>query len=207
MPRRMRRSRRLVVIPLVLLLALVGVGGGLLLATRAVPTAHAAQDIDPSYANGTTVYMIGPHMNTNPDPNLLAHAPELYLLAYPLNASGCTANCPHITLPSGYRPQCDPCFHPGLPIPFVYHDHVLTGAPGFGTDGTAGSFKGPWQIVVLLYNPAFVSSATFTPVTSDEALDAAEAAGEFLPINQGASNPYEVATGTVLICPLVSSHA
>ena len=198
--------RRVVLIPL-LAVALAAAGGGLFLTTRHVPSAHAAPEIDPSYANGQTVYMIGPHMKTNPSPQELAQAPELYLLSYPLNASGCTSNCPPMTLPSGYQPQCNPCFHPGLPIPFVYHDHVLTGAPGFGKDGTAGSFKGPWQIVVLVYNPAFAFSPGFTPITSDEALDTAEAAGEFLPINQGASNPYEVAIGSLLICPLVSSHA
>src|SRR5258706_8923861 len=198
--------RRVVLIPL-LALALAAAGGGLLLTTRHVPSAHAAQEIDPSYANGQTVYMIGPHMNTNPNPQLLAHAPELYLLVYPLNASGCTSTCPPMTLPSGYQPQCNPCFHPGLPIPFVYHDHLLTGAPGFGKDGTAGGFQGPWQLVLLMYNPTFAFSPGFTPITSDEALDTAEAAGAFLPINQGASNPYEVATGSLLICPLVSSHA
>jgi hypothetical protein len=198
--------RRLVLIPL-LAVALAAAGGGLFLTTRHVPSAHAAPEIDPSYANGQTVYMIGPHMKTNPSPQELAQAPELYLLSYPLNGAGCTTNCPPMTLPSGYQPQCNPCFHPGLPIPFVYHDHLLTGAPGFGKDGTAGSFKGPWQLVVLVYNPAFAFSSGFTPITSDEALDTAEAAGEFLPINQGASNPYEVATGSLLICPLVSSHA
>jgi hypothetical protein len=172
------------------------------------PAAHAAgkPQVDPSYANGVTVYMIGPHMITNPNPNLLAHADDLYLLAFPEDTS-CAPNCGAITLPSGYHPQCDPCFHPGLPIPFVYHDHVLTGAPGFGKNGTAGSFKGPWQVIVLMYNPAYANSPNFKPVTSDEALDTAEAAGDFLPINQGAENPYEVATGTILICPLVSPHA
>ncbi len=202
------RPRRSITVALMaLVLALAGAGGGLVLSTRNVPSAHAAQEIDPSYANGQTVYMIGPRLITNPDPNLLAQAPELYVLVYPLNSGGCTSNCPHITLPSGYQPQCDPCFHPGLPIQFVYHDHLLTGAPGFGADGTALSFEGPWKIVVMMYNPAFIFSKTFTPITSDEALDAAEAAGEFLPINKGASNPYEVVPGTVLICPLVSSHA
>jgi hypothetical protein len=85
---------------------------------------------------------------------------------------------------------------------------VLTGAPGFGTNGTAGSFKGPWQIVVLMYNPTYAFSPHFQPITSDEALDTAEAAGDFLPIAPlGSANPYEIPTGTVLICPLVSSHA
>ena len=37
--------------------------------------------------------------------------------------------------------------------------------------------------------------------------DAGEAAGMFLPINSGGENPYEVDTGVLLICPLVSSHA
>src|SRR5258708_18542212 len=151
-------------------------GGGLLLNTRTVPSAHAAPEIDPSYANGQTVYMIGPHMKTNPSSQELAQAPELYLLVYPLNASGCTSNCPPMTLPSGYQPQCNPCFHPGLPIPFVYHDHLLTRSPGFGTDGTAGSFKRPWQIGTLAHNPSPAFRSGFTPLTIDQAPPTASAA-------------------------------
>ena len=169
--------------------------------------AHAAKpDIDPTYANGQTVYMIGPHLMTNPSANLLAHADELYLLSFPVDTS-CAPNCGPITLPSGYQPQCNPCFHPGLPTPFVYHDHVVTGAPGAGNDGTAGEFKGPWVIIVLVYNPDFAFISSFSPVTSDEALDIAEGAGEFLPINPQGANHFEINTGNVLICPLVSSHA
>src|SRR5262245_56315490 len=81
------------------------------------PSAHAAghQEIDPSYANDTVVYMIGPHMITNPNPHLLAQAEPLYILAYPLNFNPtCTSTCAPQTLPSGYQPQCNPCFHPGL---------------------------------------------------------------------------------------------
>ena len=193
------------------LLALTAMLTSILALTRvtSAPTVHAAgQEIDPSYANGQTVYMIGPHQITNPNPNLLAQADDLYILSYPEDTS-CAPNCGPITLPSGYQPQCNPCFHPGLPIPFVYHDHVLTGSPGFGADGTAGSFKGPWQIIVLRYTPAYANSPNFKPITSDEALDKAEAAGDFLPIAAGINpaNPYEIPTGTVLICPLVSSHA
>jgi hypothetical protein len=198
--------RRALLLALVAGVSLLGLG----LATTAYLTSRvsaAHQEIDPSYANGTTVYMIGPHMITNPNPTLLAQAEPLYILAYPLNSNPvCTANCAPTTLPSGYQPQCNPCFHPGLPPMFAYHDHVLEGAPGFGKDGTAGDMKGPWRIIVLLYDPAVAMSPTFQPVTSEEALDAAEAAGEFLPIAGGA-NPYEVETGVVLICPLVSSHA
>jgi hypothetical protein len=137
-------------------------------------------EIDPTYANGTVVYMIGPHLIVNARatmPNAYAHAEELYLVTYP------QASLP---LPSGYQPQCNPCFHPGLPAPFVFHDHVITGAPGM----------------------AYVASPTFKPITSASALDAAEAAGNvFLPINAGGSNVYEVDTGNLLICPTVSNHA
>jgi hypothetical protein len=196
--------RRALILALVAGVSLAGLG----LATTAYLTSRvsaAAQEIDPSYANGTTVYMIGPHMITNPNPNLLAQAEPLYILAYPVNPNGAT-NLGPITLPSGYRSQCNPCFHPGLPPVFAYHDHVLEGAPGFGTNGTAGDMKGPWRLIVLLYSPAVAMSPTFQPITSDGALDTAEAAGEFLPIS-GGPNPYEVETGVVLICPLVSSHA
>ena len=43
-------------------------------------------EIDPTYANGTTVYMIGPHIIPNARatmPNAYAHAEELYLVSYP----------------------------------------------------------------------------------------------------------------------------
>ena len=46
--------------------------------------AHAAKpDIDAVYADGQTYYMIGPHMITDPNPNLFAQSQELYIVAYP----------------------------------------------------------------------------------------------------------------------------
>ena len=169
---------------------------------------HAAKpEIDPSYANGQLVYMIGPHLIVNAiatQPNLYAQSQELYLLVYPINPGG-TDTDPK-TLPGGYVPNCDPCYHPGLPGIFAYHDHVLTGAPGFGANGTAGQFKGPWKIILLMYSPAVIANPDFKPITDAKDIDAAEADGVFLPIN-GGPNPYEVDTGNVLICPLVSPHA
>src|SRR5262245_13831622 len=171
-------------------------------------------EIDPTYANGQTVYMIGPHLiegAATSMPNLYAHAEELYLVVYPQTTVPDPATAGPITLPSGYQPQCNPCFHPGLPPPFVYHDHVITGAPGMGANGTAGAYKAPWKIIVLMYNPLYAASPTFTPLKSEAAIDAAEQAGNvLLPINADllhGSNPYEVETGNVLICPTVSSHA
>jgi hypothetical protein len=167
-------------------------------------------EIDPTYANGTTVYMIGPRVIPNARetmPNAYAHAEELYIVAYP-QASVPAPGAGPITLPSGYQPQCNPCFHPGLPAPFVYHDHVITGAPGMGANGTAGEYLAPWKVIVLVYDPAYVASPSFTPITSAADLDAAENAGNvFLPINAGGSNQYEFDTGNLLICPTVSSHA
>ncbi len=164
-------------------------------------------EIDPTYADGQIVSMIGPHMLVDAretSPNLYAHSEELYLLSYPAGTGG------PITLPSGYQPQCNPCFHPGLPAPFVYHDHVITGAPGQGTNGTAGEFKGPWKIIVLAYNPGYADSPSFTPITSASDIPAAEGAGAFLPINADpapGANPYEIDTGNVLVCPVVSPRA
>lgn len=167
-------------------------------------------EIDPTYANGETVYMIGPHVIPNAIqtmPKLYATAEELYLVVYP-QATLPAPGAGQITLPSGYQPQCNPCFHPGLPAPFVYHDHVITGAPGMGRNGTAGEYLAPWKIIVLVYNPAYVASPTFQPLKSEAAIDAAESAGNvFLAINPGAANPYEIETGNVLICPTVSRHA
>jgi hypothetical protein len=97
------------------------------------------------------VYMIGPHVITNPNPHLYTQSEELYLLVYPLNPTGSTT-LGQLTLPSGYQPDCDPCFHPGIPLRFSYHDHVLTGAAGLGKNGTAADFKAPWKIILLMYN-------------------------------------------------------
>lgn len=165
-------------------------------------------DLDPSYVDGKIYYMIGPRMIVNAivtNPELYAQSEELYLLVYPINPSG-TDTEPQ-TLPSGYQPNCDPCYHPGLPGPFAYHDHVLTGAPGLGKNGTAGVFKAPWKIIVLMYDPAVIASPDFQPITSASDIDAAEANGMFVPLVPGVPNPYEIETGNVLICPLVSSDA
>jgi hypothetical protein len=154
--------------------------------------------------------MIGPHVIPNARetmPNAYEKAEELYLVVYP-QATTPQPGAGPITLPSGYQPQCNPCFHPGLPAQFVYHDHVITGAPGMGNDGTAGEYKAPWKIIILVYNPAYAASKNFVPLKSEAAIDAAESAGNvFLPINAGGENPYEIDTGNLLICPTVSNKA
>lgn len=97
---------------------------------------------------------------------------------------------------------------PGPAGSLRYHDHVLTGGPGLGINGTAGEFKGPWKIILLMYSPTAFNSPSFTPIKSASDIDAAEANGTFLPINPTlGANPYEIDTGNVLICPLVSPHA
>jgi hypothetical protein len=168
-------------------------------------------DIDPSYANGQLVYMIGPHMIVDAkdtQPNLYAKSEELYLLVYNINPSGMDTDPK--TVGGGYHPNCDPCYHPGLPPTFAYHDHVLTGAPGMGKNGTAGEFKAPWKVIVLMYDSSVSGAANFKPITSASDIDAAEANGTFVPINgdlQHGQNPFEFETGNVLICPLVSPKA
>src|SRR5439155_9836065 len=139
-----------------------------------------------------------PKLITNPSPNELAQAPPLYLMVYPVNPSGRTDLGP-VTLPCGYQPHCNPCFHPGLAPQLVYHDHLLEGAPGFGPDGTARDMKAPWRLIIRIYNPAFALDPNFVPIKADSDLAAADAAGEFLPISAG-PNPYEIETGIVVIC-------
>jgi hypothetical protein len=169
--------------------------------------------IDPSYVDGKIYYMIGPHAITNPNPQLYAQAEELYLIAYPINPSG-TDTDPK-TLPSGYQPLCNPCYHFGPNDPGAYHDHVLTGAPGLGKNGTAGEYLAPWKMILVVYTLAAAEDPNFKPITSAVDLDAAEAACDAQPAtcilqkqNQpGNPNPYEVETGVVLICPLVAPEA
>jgi hypothetical protein len=167
--------------------------------------------IDPTWANGVQVSMIGAHLITDARatmPNLYAQSEELYLLVFPQLTVPDPATAGAITAGNGYHPQCNPCFHPGLPHPLVYHDHVITGAPGNGNDGTADVFKGPWKIIVLIYNPAYAYSSNFHPITSATAIDNAEDGTTNVFLKPfGGANPYEFETGNVLICPIVSSSA
>jgi hypothetical protein len=168
------------------------VAGALVLAPVA---ATAAPGTDLAYADGATYEMLGATLVTNASPGVL-NAPPLYILAFP-EPAGTTAP---ITLPSGYQPQCNPC----LQEPLAYHDHLLTGEPGSGTAGTAGSYRAPWRIVLMVYSHAYASSLGFVPVTSDTQLAAAEAAGDFTPINPSGPDHYQIWTNNVLICPIVA---
>ncbi len=165
--------------------------------------ATAASQGELAYAEGQTYTMLGVTLITNASPGVL-NAPPIYVMRYPV-APGTTGP---ITLPSGYEPQCNPC----LQEPIAYHDHVLTGAPGLGTNGTSGGYESPWRIVVLMYSPGYAYSPFFTPITSDDevaqAVQACESgqACDLLPINSGSANPYEIWTSNVLVCPIVRQN-
>jgi hypothetical protein len=151
------------------------------------------------YADGQTYQMIGATLLTQASPGLLS-APPIYLIGFP-GPAGTTGP---LSLPSGYVPQCDPCNHGAFP----YHDHVLTGAPGFGTSGTAqGDYKAPWRIVVMLYTHDYAYSPNFVPLTSDDDIATFEGAGDFVPLNPNGPDHYQVWTNMVLICPIVSPKA
>ncbi len=187
-----------------------------ILTFAAAPMARASSSCDfktgeLAYANGQLYCMLAPHVNTNPSPGLLAHAEELYLTAYFPLPSGCDitnpSTCGPETLPGGFQPNCNPCFHGGPFNSFPYHDHVLAGAPGSGRSGTAGTFEAPWVIIILVYDPAVSNQPGFTPLKSAAAIDAGEASGMFSVINPGAANTYEINSGVVLICPVVQQHS
>jgi hypothetical protein len=189
-----------------------------LIATAAIPflalthTAHATStqtERETVYANGLTFTMlVTPSTVDGSSPGTAKTAEPLYLVAFPVNPSG-TGTSP-ITLPSGYQPQCNPCYHPDVPGFLAYHDHVLEGAPGFGTSGTAGSFNPIWHAFVLVYNPAFMNSPSFTPIKSDEAIPAAIAAGDFLNLSGMGpptvpGNPFEIDSGVTFLCITLQS--
>jgi hypothetical protein len=151
-----------------------------------------------AYADGQTYWMHSAHVDTNPGPGLL-DAPPIYVLGFSLAVpSGTTGP---ITLPSGYRPQCNPCDQE----PIHYHDHLLTGEPGSGATGTARDYRAPWRIVIMQYSPGYADSPHFVPITSDTQLSVAEADGDFAPINPSGPDPYQIWTNSVLICPLVEA--
>src|SRR5215207_1077281 len=127
---------------------------------------------------------------------LLEDATPFYIIGFPV-APGTTGP---ITLPSGYQPQ-----HNGFPpSPIPYHDHVLAGAPGFGTSGTADDYNATFRVVQMRYGWAYAYSPAFVPITSVDQIPAGEAAGWLDVINAGAPDPHQIWTTTVLIRPIIS---
>jgi hypothetical protein len=150
-----------------------------------------------AYAGGATVRLVDAQFSVRPDPSTLYQAHSLYVLAYPFNLGVCTRQCgPAPSLPSHQAPECaEPCSLPGLPATFIYQDRVVAG-------DTAGPQTATFQLVALMYSPAFVLSPTFRPFASASALELAladpkQAQQDFLPLGRG-PNPYEVATGVVV---------
>jgi len=154
------------------------------------------------YANGTAYHMNIHHINLSPNPGELAAAEPLYVVVFSINPLGLTTLGPLAV--NGYHPQCDPCFHPGLPRPLVYYDHVLVGTPSLGQGGTAVEWQATRHPTAVMYNPAFIASSGFKPLTTVAEVQAGEKTGPFLPINAGASNPFELPQDVVVTIQLVA---
>jgi hypothetical protein len=178
-----------------LMLALVSVVGALAFAAGAV----ADTQTENVYVDGQT-YAIntGAAVIFDASPHLLEQSSPMYLIGFTV-LPGTTGP---ITLPSGYQPQNN-----GLPSPVPYHDHVLTGAPGLGTSGTAADYRVPLQIVRMQYTLAYTYDPAFVPITSVDQIVTAEAAGKLLVLNAGAGDPYQLWTTTVLVRPIVRPYS
>ena len=174
--------------------ALLAIGAALAFVSGAV----ADPQTENVYADGQT-YAINTRATVvfDASPGLLEQSSPMYLIGFTVlpGTSG------PITLPSGYQPQNN-----GLPSPVPYHDHVLTGAPGLGTSGTAGDYAAPLRLVRMQYTLAYTYDPAFVPITSVDQFAAAEAAGKLAVLNPGAPDPYQLWTTTVLVRPIVGSH-
>lgn len=153
------------------------------------------------YADGLTYTMNIHHINLSPNPGELAAAAPLYVVVFPMNPLGSTTLGPLAV--NGYHPQCDPCFHPGLPLPLVYHDHVLAGTPATGPGTNAANWQATRHPIAVMYSPDYISGPGFQPLTTVAAVQAGERSGDFLPIDAGAANPYELPQDVVLTIELV----
>jgi len=200
-PRRRGTTMRGVVLTVVTMAALATVAIAVTPVWASSVPAGASNEVA-VYMDGQTYRMVVNHVNLNPSDGEVAAARPFYVAVFPVNPDGRT-DLGSLTLPSGYRPQCDPCFHPGLPFQLVYHDHVLSGAPGFGIDGTAQEQQGIRHPIAVMYDPSFVQSPGFRPLTTIDAVRAAEHLGELLPINAGADNPFELPQPVVVTVQLV----
>ncbi len=163
-----------------------------------VTAALAEPQTENVYADGQT-YAIntGAAMVFDASAGLLKQSSPIYLIGFTVipGTSG------PITLPSGYQPQNN-----GLPSPVPYHDHVLMGAPGLGTSGTAGSHGATLRLVRMQYTLAYTYDPAFVPITSVDQFAAAEASGKLVIMNPGASDPYQLWTSTIFVRPIVGPN-
>jgi hypothetical protein len=162
------------------------------LTQHATATSSSKPCIQKAYMDGRVYCFSVERPINNASQALIASSQIMYVVTYPQLNSQCSGNltgCKPLTLPSGYSPQCDPCVQEA---PSVYHDHILSGLPASGENGT-------WAIVVVAYNPSFSSKVGFDPITSAQNLAAGEQSGDFAKINPNGPNPYEMNTKTVLV--------
>ena len=161
-------------------------------ASTAAPAASAVSgppEYELAYYNGTVVTMN--HISVPQNPHALAQAAaDLYAVFYPAN---------HALWPVGVLPLCNPCDHPGpAGDPRNYHDHVLDSIP---SDPGHGEFNALWHVFAIRPAnslPATVAAfAARLPMTSEEAVDAAIAAGVAA----------EIDTGGYFLCSIVNDHA
>jgi hypothetical protein len=161
-------------------------------------SAQAKPETEVAYAQGKTVTIAAMRFITSPSPAQLAAADDLYLATYPIDANE-TGSAPQ-TLASGYQPNCNPCWHPGLTSNLVYHDHVLSGAPRLGRSSS------PRHLIIVQYASSVMTDPLFQPLKSVDAVKAGETQGMFQAIGSG-SNPYEIDTGIIVVTAPVSPKA
>jgi hypothetical protein len=162
------------------------------------------QDLE-AYAGGIPHSMRIASVNLAPTVAEITAAVTLYVAIYPLNPKG-RRDLGALRLASGYRPQCDPCFHPGLPLPLVYHDHIFAGTLGSETGGSMIWVRSQRHPIAVMYDPTWIGAKDFEPLRTAEQLKAAERAGHLLPINKAGTNPYELPQNTVVTIDL-QTHA
>ena len=157
------------------------------------------------YADGATYHMNIHHINLSPTAEEMAAAEPIYVVVFPINPLALT-NLGPLSV-QGYNPQCDPCFHPGLPLRLVYHDHVLSGTPNTGVGGGAQDWEAVRHPIAVMYSPDFINSVGFRPLTTVAQVQAGERYGDFLPINgdPSAANRYELPQNVVITIELVAT--
>jgi hypothetical protein len=139
--------------------------------TAAKPPAAGQPEYEGAYYAGSTVMINAIEVKQNPGP--LEHAAaDLYVVTYPVD---------HSLWPST-PPQCNPCDHAGDGVdPGDYHDHVLDSIP---SSPGHGEFNPLWHVFAIVPVPGHEASyAARLPMKSEEAVDAAIAAGDAIEID------------------------
>jgi len=147
---------------------------------------HGQVAVEPAYddVSGNIIYLATPIKSPFPTHTNWHSVAPLYLVEYPpsypgwtLNCLGVPGNCPdHDGLVAGVAVQAEPTVYGTDASAVPGHDHLVAGP------ASHGDFNVAWEVIEVVFTN---TTAANNHLTTETAIEAAEAAGDVIEIDLG----------------------